>query len=67
MFHLTYNPAKVNYEQLLDYFFRIHNSTTLNRQANDVGTNYRSAIFYHNEDQRKAAEEFIARINGKDE
>uniref|UniRef100_A0A0A9YKV2 peptide-methionine (S)-S-oxide reductase n=1 Tax=Lygus hesperus TaxID=30085 RepID=A0A0A9YKV2_LYGHE len=66
VFHCTYDPAKVNYEQLLEYFFRIHNSTTPNRQSNDVGTNYRSAIFYHNEEQHQAAKEYIARLNGKD-
>ncbi|EPY35270.1 peptide-methionine (S)-S-oxide reductase [Strigomonas culicis] len=64
--HLTYRPEKVSYEQLLAYLFRMHNSTTLNRQEGDVGTNYRSAIFYHDEEQRKAAEDYIARLNGTD-
>ncbi|KPI84281.1 Peptide methionine sulfoxide reductase-like protein [Leptomonas seymouri] len=67
VFHFTYDPAQVSYEELLSYFFRMHNSTTLNRQAGDVGTNYRSAIFYHNDEQRKEAEDYIARLNGADE
>lgn len=66
VFHFSYDPTKVTYEGLLEYFFRIHNSTTLNRQAGDVGTNYRSAIFYHNEEQKKAAEDYIAKLDGAD-
>lgn len=64
--HVTYDPSKVSYQDLLEYFFRIHNSTTLNRQAGDVGTNYRSAIFYHNDEQKKLAGDYIKRINGED-
>ncbi|KAG5486264.1 hypothetical protein LSCM1_07387 [Leishmania martiniquensis] len=64
---ITFDPNKVSYEELLSFFFRMHNSTTLNRQAGDVGTNYRSAIFYHSEDQKQQAEEFIAKLNGADE
>jgi len=55
--HITYNPAKVTFEQLLDLFWKSHDPTTLNRQGADTGTQYRSAIFYNNENQRKAAEE----------
>jgi peptide-methionine (S)-S-oxide reductase len=53
---VTYDPAKISYEQLLDIFWSIHDPTTLNRQGPDVGTQYRSAIFYHNKDQQRAAE-----------
>ncbi|AYU76299.1 peptide methionine sulfoxide reductase-like [Leishmania donovani] len=64
---LMYDPEKVSYKDLLSFFFRMHNSTTLNRQAGDIGTNYRSAIFYHNEEQKKEAEAYIAKLNGADE
>ena len=53
--HLTYDPDRVSYEKLLDIFFENHNPTTLNRQGPDIGSQYRSAIFYHNEEQQKAA------------
>ena len=55
-----YNPKEISYLELLQIFFTTHDPTTLNRQGNDVGTQYRSAIFYHNEEQKKAAEDFIA-------
>ncbi|CAJ1017549.1 putative Peptide methionine sulfoxide reductase [Leishmania utingensis] len=64
---LVYDPDKVSFEDLLSFFFRMHNSTTLNRQGGDVGTNYRSAIFYHNDEQKTAAENYMARLNGSDE
>jgi len=53
---VVFDPARLSYEALLDYFFRMHDPTTLNRQHNDVGTQYRSAIFYASEEQKKAAE-----------
>lgn len=53
---ITFNPEKVNYDELLEYLWEFHDPTTLNRQGPDVGTQYRSAIFYLNEDQRKKAE-----------
>ena len=53
---VVFDPARLSYEALLDYFFRMHDPTTLNRQHNDVGTQYRSAIFYASEEQEKAAE-----------
>ncbi len=52
---VTYDPSKVSYEQLLEVFWRIHDPTTLNRQGPDIGSQYRSAIFYHNERQLATA------------
>jgi peptide-methionine (S)-S-oxide reductase len=52
---VEYDPARVSYEQLLDVFWRIHNPTTPNRQGPDVGSQYRSAIFTHDDEQRTAA------------
>jgi peptide-methionine (S)-S-oxide reductase len=53
---ITYEPGKISFEELLDVFWQSHDPTTLNRQGADVGPQYRSAIFYHNEEQRKVAE-----------
>jgi peptide-methionine (S)-S-oxide reductase len=52
---VTFDPARVSYEQLLDAFWQMHNPTTLNRQGPDTGTQYRSAIFFHSPEQQKAA------------
>ena len=52
---VTYDPAEVSYDQLLDVFWSIHNPTTLNRQGPDVGTQYRSAVFFHSPEQQAAA------------
>lgn len=54
---IVYNPDVIVYDKLLDYFWRLHNPTTLNRQGPDIGSQYRSAIFYHNDNQKKIAEE----------
>ncbi len=54
---VTYDPAEVRYDKLLDVFWENHNPTTLNRQGPDVGTQYRSAVFYHTPEQKRAAEE----------
>ena len=54
---VTFDPSKISYDQILDHFFSLHDPTTSNRQGNDTGTQYRSAIFYHDESQRIAAEE----------
>ena len=59
---ITYDPAVVSYRDLLDVFFAIHDPTTLNRQGNDVGTQYRSAIFYHSPEQKAVAEQTIAAL-----
>ncbi len=60
---IEYDPSVTSYKNLLDFFFQIHNPTTLNQQGNDVGTSYRSAIFYGNEDEKKEAEDFIKIVN----
>jgi len=60
---LTYDSSKTSFRQILDYFFRIHNPSTLNRQGNDIGSSYRSAIFFQNEEERKTAEEVIKIVN----
>lgn len=60
---ITYDPALTSYKKLLDFFFQIHNPTTLNQQGNDRGTSYRSAIFFANEEERVVAEEMIDIVN----
>lgn len=60
---ITFNPEKLSYRKLLEFFFQIHNPTTLNRQGNDIGTSYRSAIFYFNEEQKQIAEKLIAEMD----
>ena len=60
---ITYDPSVIGYEQLLDVFFDAHDPTQLNRQGNDVGTQYRSAIFYASEEERQAAQAKIDALN----
>ena len=60
-----FDPNIVSYRDLLNVFFAIHDPTTLNRQGADVGTQYRSAIFYHNDEQKKIAEELIKELNAQ--
>ena len=62
---LEFDSDKISYEKILQYFFEIHNSTTLNAQGPDIGTQYRSEIFYVNEDQKKIAEKIIEENNKK--
>jgi peptide-methionine (S)-S-oxide reductase len=59
---VTFDPSDISYEDLLRVFFTVHDPTTLNRQGHDVGTQYRSAIFYHTPDQKASAERVIANI-----
>lgn len=60
-----FDPNVVSYRDLLNVFFAIHDPTTMNRQGNDIGTQYRSAIFYHDDEQKKVAEELIKELNAQ--
>ena len=60
---LSYDPEQTSFRKILDYFFRIHNPTTVDRQGNDIGSSYRSAIFIQNEEEKAVAEEMIAVVN----
>jgi peptide-methionine (S)-S-oxide reductase len=60
---VTYDPAVISFRELLEVFWTTHDPTTLNRQGADVGTQYRSAVFYHTEEQRKEAEHYKAKLN----
>ncbi len=60
---IVFDPARLSYEDLLGWYFRMHDPTTLNRQGNDRGTSYRSAIFYKSEAQRATAEQVKTRVN----
>ena len=60
---INFDPAKISYRQLLELFFQIHDPTTRNRQGNDLGQSYRSAIYYTSEEQRRIAEDTIADVD----
>lgn len=60
---ITYDPEVIRYEDILEIFFSVHDPTTLNRQGADVGTQYRSVIFYHNSSQKEAADQTIHALN----
>lgn len=62
---ITFDPSVLSFADLLRVYFTVHDPTQLNRQGNDIGTSYRSAIFYHSEDQRKTAEDIIAEITAE--
>jgi peptide-methionine (S)-S-oxide reductase len=60
---ITFDPARMSYRRLLEFFFQIHDPTTLNRQGNDIGTSYRSVIFYTSDEQKRIAEDTIADVD----
>ncbi|TWR29913.1 peptide-methionine (S)-S-oxide reductase MsrA [Mucilaginibacter pallidiroseus] len=63
--NIVYDPAVISYDELLEAFFVAHDPTQLNRQGNDVGTQYRSAIFYHNAAQKQKADYYISKLNAE--
>lgn len=60
---IIFNPQEISYREILEFFFQIHDPTTLNRQGNDRGTSYRSAIFYTTDEQKRVAEDTIKDVN----
>jgi peptide-methionine (S)-S-oxide reductase len=60
---ISYDDQKTNFQAILDYFFRVHNPTTLDQQGNDMGSSYRSAIFFHDDREKEAAEMMIELVN----
>lgn len=60
---LTYDPEVTSFKLILDYFFRIHNPTTIDKQGNDIGSSYRSAIFFQNQEEKAESEEIIKIVN----
>ena len=60
---IIFDPARISYRQILEFFFQIHDPSTRNRQGNDVGSSYRSAIFYTSDEQRRIAEDTIADVD----
>lgn len=60
---IVYDPSKISFDELLEVFWQVHDPTTLNRQGADVGTQYRSAVFYHNDGQKQKAEKYKAELN----
>lgn len=60
---VTFDPAAVSYTTLLQFFYKMHDPTTLNRQGMDAGTQYRSGIFYHGDEQKRVAEEVTRKAN----
>ena len=64
--NIEYDKTKISFDELLEVFWKSHDPTTLNRQGNDSGPQYRSAIFYHNEEQKQKAEKYKAELNETD-
>jgi peptide methionine sulfoxide reductase msrA/msrB len=60
---VTFDPERISYEQILEFFFKMHDPTTMNRQGNDVGSSYRSAIFFHNDEQRQVAQRVKEKVD----
>jgi peptide-methionine (S)-S-oxide reductase len=63
---IVFDPSQISYRQILEFFFQIHDPTTKNRQGNDVGTSYRSAIFYRNDEQKQVAIDTVADVDASD-
>lgn len=62
---VRFDPAEISFKEILQVFFSVHDPTTLNRQGHDIGSQYRSAIFYHSDEQKRVAEETIAEVNSE--
>ena len=62
---IRFDPSELSFKELLQVFFTVHDPTTLNRQGGDIGTSYRSAVFYHSDEQKRVAEETIAEFNAE--
>ena len=62
---IRFDPSELSYKELLQVFFTVHDPTTLNRQGGDIGTSYRSAVFYHSDEQKRVAEATIAEFNAE--
>lgn len=62
---IRFDPSVISFKEILQVFFTVHDPTTLNRQGNDIGTSYRSAIFYHSDEQKRVAEETVAEVNAE--
>ncbi len=63
--NVTFDPQEISFKEILQVFFAVHDPTTLNRQGNDVGSSYRSAIFYHDENQKRIADEVIKEVTAE--
>ena len=63
---VQFNSEIISFREILEIFFTVHDPTTLNRQGNDIGTQYRSVIFYHSEEQKEVAQAVIAKLNGSE-
>ncbi|CAN5802628.1 peptide-methionine (S)-S-oxide reductase MsrA [soil metagenome] len=61
--NIIYDPAKITFDELLEVFWQVHDPTTLNRQGNDIGTQYRSVVFYHNQQQKELVEKYKTELN----
>lgn len=62
---IRFDPTEISFKEILQVFFSVHDPTTLNRQGADIGTQYRSAVFYHSDEQKRVAEETIAEVNAE--
>jgi len=63
--NVNFNPNEISFKEILQIFFTVHDPTTLNRQGNDIGSSYRSAIFYHDENQKQIAEEVVKEVGAE--